>query len=439
VPNPVEIVLEAGEIVGLANHTLLIAKDGTEYHIADSGAPIRDAKNNIIGVVLVFRDVTEKARAEQEHLKLTKLESLGLLAGGIAHDFNNLLTGLFGNIGLIKMSLAADHKAHKYVDRAMRAMEHTTALTNQLLTFAKGGDPIKEVIAIGEVITETAQFSLRGSHVGLQTYIQPDLWLVEADKGQLSQVISNLVINGQQAMPTGGMIAIAVENIVISGDNYVQITVQDEGVGIAPQYLDKVFDPYFTTKQKGNGLGLASVYSIISKHNGRITVDSKLNEGAVFTIHLSAIEETEAARTGKLSPEPQMMPEFAAHILVLDDEEGVREVLGDMVEEMGHKISYAIERQEAIAKYRTAYENEAAYDLVITDLTIPGGLGGEATAQEILKLNPQAKIIVSSGYATDPVLANYEAYGFKGIVVKPYRFTELQEVVRHVLYSAHSS
>jgi PAS domain S-box-containing protein len=438
VPNPVEKVLEAGETVGLANHTLLIAKDGIEYHIADSGAPIRDANNNIIGVVLVFRDATEKVRAEQEQLKLTKLESLGVLAGGIAHDFNNLLTALFGNIGLVKMSLSTDHEAHKYVDRSMLAMEHTTALTNQLLTFAKGGDPIKERITIGEVVTEAAQFSVRGSNVRLRIDIQPDLWFVEADKGQLSQVISNLVINGQQAMPIGGTVAIAVENVVISEGKYVQITVQDEGIGIAPQHLDKIFDPYFTTKQQGNGLGLASTYSIINKHNGRITVDSHLNEGTLFTIHLPAKEETETTLTRKLLTEPQPMPDFAARILVLDDEKAVREVLGDMLERMGHTVAYAVEGQEAIAKYRTAYESKAEYDLFITDLTIPGGLGGQAAAQEILKLNPQAKIIVSSGYATDPVLANYKAYGFKGIFVKPYHFAELQEVVRHVLSSARS-
>lgn len=434
VPNPVELVLAAGEIVGLANHSLLIAKNGIQYHIADSGAPIRDAKNEIIGVVLVFRDVTEQVRAEQEYLRLTKLESLGVLAGGIAHDFNNLLTGLFGNIGLVKMYLTADHPANKYVDLAMLAMERSRGLTNQLLTFAKGGDPIKETISVGEVVKETAQFSLRGSNVSMALNIEPDLWLVKADKGQLSQVISNLVINGQQAMPTGGQITISVENVLVFGKRYVQIVVQDEGTGIAPQHVNKIFDPYFTTKQQGSGLGLASAFSIINKHNGRLTVSSQQNVGTIFTIHLPAIAKSEADLIRESPEDARTTPDISAHILVLDDDDAVRGVLGAVLEEMGHTVSFAATGQEALSKYRTAYEDGVGFDLLITDLTIPGGLGGLAASQEIFKINPEARIIVSSGYATDPVMANYHDYGFKGIIVKPYRFADLAAVVDRVLY-----
>ena len=433
VQNPVEKVLKARKIVGLANHSVLIAKDGTEYQIADSGAPIQDEKGNLIGVVLVFRDVTEQIRTEQELLKVKKLESVGVLAGGIAHDFNNLLTGLFGNIDLAKMLLSPDHKSYKYLESAGHSMERATHLTKQLLTFAKGGDPIKETLSIGEVITETAQFSLRGSNIKLQTNINPDLWLVEADKGQLSQVISNLVINGQQAMPTGGTLTIAAENVETSESRYVKITVQDEGIGIAPQHLDKIFDLYFSTKQKGSGLGLASTLSIISKHNGLITVDSHLNQGTIFTIHLPAAEETEETITEKSLDETDTAPVFPAHILVLDDDEEVREAIRAMLEWIGYKISYATDGQEAIEKYRTSYENNVPFDVVIADLTIPGGMGGQEAAQEILKINSQAKIVVSSGYATDPVLANYEAYGFKARITKPYLAAELQNVIQQVL------
>lgn len=432
-PNPVEKVLESSEVVGLANHTMLISKDGTEYHIADSGAPIRNAQNNIIGVVLVFRDVTEKVKAEQEYRKITKLESLGVLAGGIAHDFNNLLTAIFGNMGLVKMILPEDHKAHKYIDSALQAMENTTNLTRQLLTFAKGGDPIREAIPISDVITETAQFSLRGSNVALRINIQPDLWLVAADKGQLSQVIGNLVINGQQAMPNGGVLTISVENIVLSDGRYVQILVEDQGVGIAPQYFDKVFDPYFTTKEQGNGLGLASAYSIVTRHNGRISVNSKLNQGTQFTIHLPAVDKTTESLSGSISANSQNTADNSARILVLDDDKAVRDALVALLEELGHIVTYAYEGQEAIDYYQKAFDDGAAFDLVITDLTLPGGLGGHATAKEILKINPKAKIIVSSGYANDPVMANYEAYGFIGIVVKPYHFWELQAEVNRVL------
>jgi CheY-like chemotaxis protein len=265
------------------------------------------------------------------------------------------------------------------------------------------------------------------------------LWSVEADKGQLSQVISNLVLNAQQAMPTGGMITIAAENVETSEGRFVQITVHDEGVGIAPQYIDQIFDPYFTTKQHGSGLGLAIIHSIISKHNGTITVDSKLNQGTLFTIHLPVSEKTEAITTENLLDKTAAASAPAARILVLDDEEAVRAVLGAMLESLGHIISYAVDGQEAIVKYREAYQNGSAYDVVIVDLTIPGGMGGQMAAKEIFSLDPAAQIIVSSGYATDPVMANYEEYGFKARIVKPYHFAELQKAIQQVLKNDSST
>ncbi|MEA3240902.1 MAG: ATP-binding protein, partial [Pseudomonadota bacterium] len=379
---------------------------------------------------VVWRDITKRKRAAEEQLKLKKLESVGLLAGGIAHDFNNLLTGLFGNLEMAGMFLPADHKARKFLESAGQSMENATNLTKQLLTFAKGGDPIKETLSIGEVIAETARFSLRGGKAGLQTSIAPDLWLVEADKGQLSQVISNLVINAQQAMPTGGTITITAGNIKTAAGRRIQITVRDEGVGIAPEHLSTVFDPYFSTKQQGSGLGLASAYSIISKHGGTITVDSKLNQGTTFTIRLPAADKAAETIPEKPIAEINSEPVAAARILVLDDEEVVREVLGAMLEELGHQVDYAAHGREAVEKYRQAWENNSPFDLVITDLTIPGGMGGEETAREILAIDPRAKIIVSSGYATDPVMAHYEKYGFQGRVAKPYRFAKLREVIK---------
>lgn len=433
VENPVEKVLKARKIVGLSNHTILVAKDGTEYHIADSGAPIWGVTGNIMGVVLVFRDVTEQLETAQELLKVKKLESVGILAGGIAHDFNNLLTGLFGNIELAKMFLAADHKSYRFLESAERSMDNAVNLTKQLLTFARGGDPIKETLSIGEMLVETAKFSMHGSHVKLRTNIAPDLWPIQADKGQLNQVISNLIINAQHAMPTGGAITVTADNIKNLGERYVRITIQDEGVGIAPQYHDKIFDPYFTTKQKGNGLGLATTHSIINKHSGRITVDSQPGKGSVFTIYLPALEKTEEETVEKSVAEISSSLSSSARILLMDDDEDVRKMLGKMLVELGFEVSYSVNGQEAIAKYQAAIECGRPYAVVITDLTIPGGMGGQEAAQEILKINPQAKIIVSSGYATDPVLANYTAYGFKGIVVKPYHFADLQEVLQKIL------
>ncbi|MCB0211010.1 MAG: PAS domain S-box protein [Anaerolineae bacterium] len=431
--NPIAKILKFGKSVELANHTVLVAKGGAEHHIADLGSPIRDSQGRIIGVVLVFRDVTEQLRTEQGLLKVKKLESVGVLAGGIAHDFNNLLTGLFGNIEMAKMALSPNHKSYKYLEAAGRSMDMAINLTKQLLTFAKGGDPVKEVLSIAELITETAQFSLRGSNTKLQTNIDPNLWPIEADKGQLSQVISNLVINADQAMPTGGIITVTAKNVETSAGRSIEIKVQDKGVGIAPQYLEQIFDPYFTTKQKGSGLGLATTYSIINKHNGQIAVDSHINQGTIFTISLPAVEKGYE----KVTSEPPIKADTATvssiRILVMDDEEMIRAVLDTMLKNMGYAVTFTASGQEAIEEYRTAFQVGIPYDIFITDLTIPGGIGGQAVAEKILQLDPQAKIIVSSGYATDPVMANYQAYGFVGIAVKPYRFAELQNVIQQVL------
>ena len=412
-----------------------LKKDGSSFQALFHVAPIvKDGKPcGLRGIVV---DLTEQKRAEEEILKLRKLESVGVLAGGIAHDFNNLLAGLFGNIEMAKRFLSDEDKARKYLESAGLSMERATGLTQQLLTFAKGGDPIKETLSLESVITEIATFSLRGSNVKPQFNIDPELWLVTADKGQLSQVISNLVINAKQAMPDGGSVSINAGNIETAGGKKVQIVIKDQGVGIAPQHLDKIFDPYFSTKQQGSGLGLASCYSIISKHNGTIVVESELNQGTMFTITLPALEKQNEELVAVAADE-EISDNVAdtARILVLDDEEMLLQMCGSMLEEMGHQVEYASDGEQAVKKYRDANEDEQDYNVVICDLTIPGGMGGKKAAQEILKLNPQAKIIVSSGYASDPVMADYRRYGFKGRIAKPYRFAELHKVVRQTLDS----
>ncbi|HSH04942.1 MAG TPA: ATP-binding protein, partial [Anaerolineae bacterium] len=356
VVSPVEQVLAVGGIVELAENTVLIAKDGSERLIADSGAPIRDSRNKLIGVVLVFRDVTEEIQTKAELLKVKKLESLSILAGGIAHDFNNLLAGLYGYVDLAEMYLDKEHRAYQYLQKANQSMEQATHLTHQLLTFAKGGEPIKRTFSIREVIVETAQFSLRGSNVRLETDIARDLWLVKADKGQLSQVISNLVINAQEAMPRGGTVTITAQNEVVDGEMCIKVVVQDEGEGIEPQYLEQIFDPYFSTKERGSGLGLASAYSIVQKHGGRIGVDSVVGEGTCFVVYLPA--EGEGSVVGdEITLEEQILQKSLAelHILVLDDEALVRQVIGTMLEQLGSDVTYAMEGQEAIDKYEAAY------------------------------------------------------------------------------------
>ena len=410
---------------------LSVRKDGTVFPALFHVSPIiKDGKPAGLRGLIV--DLSEHKKAEEEILKLRKLESVGVLAGGIAHDFNNLLAGLFGNIEMAKRFLSVEDRAYKYLHSASISMERATSLTKQLLTFSKGGDPIKEPLALAEIIDETASFSLRGSNVKLQLNIAADLWLVDADKGQLSQVISNLVINGKQAMPDGGIITISAENRDAEDGREVQICVQDQGIGIAPQYLNRVFDPYFSTKQQGNGLGLASCHSIITKHGGKITVTSELNQGTTFTMTLPAIEGEIGPQISN-SEEEIICGNTIARILLLDDEELIQQVSGAMLEEMGHQVDYAITGEEAVTKYQTAQKDNHGYDLVICDLTIPGEMGGQDAAQKILSTNPQAKLIVSSGYATDPVMADYTEYGFKGRVAKPYLFADLEKVIQQVL------
>ncbi len=412
---------------------LSVKKDGTTFPTLFHVTPImKDGKPaGLRGLII---DLSEHKQAEEEILQLRKLESVGVLAGGIAHDFNNLLAGLFGNIEMAKRFLSVEDKAFKYLQSAGLSMERATSLTQQLLTFAKGGDPIKEPLALVGVIDEIANFSLRGSNVKLQLNLPVNLWLVDADKGQLGQVISNLVINGKQAMPDGGIITISAENMKTDEGRQVRICVQDQGIGIAPQHLDKVFDPYFSTKQQGNGLGLASCHSIINKHGGTISVTSEVNRGALFTITLPAIEEQVAVSLAS-SEEGSTHGSAIARILLLDDEDLVQQISGAMLEEMGHQVDYADTGEEAVLKYQTAWENKHSYDLVICDLTIPGGMGGQAAAAKILNLDPQARLIVSSGYAADPIMANYIECGFKGRIAKPYRFAELQELIQQVLDS----
>jgi PAS domain S-box-containing protein len=438
--NPMNKVLDSGLIIGLANHTALIARDGTRRSIADSGAPIRDAKGNIIGVVLVFRDVTELKRREKELLKIKKLESVGVLAGGIAHDFNNILTAILGNISLAGVYVEKDHKAHHLLTEAEKASIRAKDLTQQLLTFSKGGDPVKETASIKKVITDSADFVLHGGNVACRYAIADDLWLVDIDKGQMSQVIQNIVINARQAMPEGGSIAISCENIADAAEEtvlslphgkYIKITIADNGYGIPEKYLDKIFDPYFTTKQEGSGLGLALTHSIITKHEGHIAVRSKMAEGTAFTIYLPASTQQISGDSEEETQKPENA--VSATILVMDDEQLIQDVAEQMLSRFGHKVLQAKDGKEAIAIFKEHQHSDNPVDVIIMDLTIPGGMGGKDAIQKILKIDPDARAIVSSGYANDSVMANYRKYGFKAAIGKPFKMAELKKTVNSVL------
>jgi PAS domain S-box-containing protein len=435
--SPVDKVLASGQIVATSNHTVLVARDGQRYTIADSGAPILDIDGVIIGVVLVFRDITAQQRTEAELLKMEKLKSIGILAGGIAHDFNNFLTGIIGNLSLAKLDAQSGNPVSKYLADMEKAAMRAKELTQQLLTFSKGGEPIKRTADIAELVREAVQFALHGSNIGCEFDIDAELMAAEVDEGQIAQVIHNLVINADQAMPNGGKVWIQCTNVNLANGNlfvlspgyYIQLTVQDSGIGIHPDHLKKVFDPYFTTKQKGSGLGLAVAYNIVAKHDGQVSVESKLGEGTTFTIMLPATTTGSQAYDEK----NDVIVTGQGRVLVMDDEDYIRKLSVAMLTKLGYEVELAPDGQTAVDLYRQAIRDERPFDAVILDLTVPGGMGGKEAINHFIKMNKNVRAIVSSGYSNDPVMANYTRYGFCGAVKKPYMIEEMSRVLNTVI------
>jgi PAS domain S-box-containing protein len=434
--NPVEKVLKHGSIMGLGNDTVLLSRDGRERVIADSGAPIRDQSNNIIGVVLVFRDITEKQKMEQELLRTQKLESLGILAGGIAHDFNNILSAILGNANLAKM-YAADNRVTEKLVRIEKASSQARDLTQQLLTFSKGGAPIRKTTPLIELLESSISFALRGSNVRCHFYLPKDLWPADIDEGQISQAINNLIINACQAMPEGGVICVQAENVRVSPKDrvplpegtYIRISVKDQGVGIPEEYLQKIFDPYFTTKEKGSGLGLATTYSIIRRHDGYIDVESHVGMGTTFYVWLPASHEPYEKKGEK----PDEMVRGKGRILLMDDEDIILEAAGEALQYLGYTVEVVRDGKEAIDLYKKSLVSGEPFDVVIMDLTIPGGMGGKEAIQMLLEIDPYVKAVVSSGYSTSLVMADYKKYGFKGVVTKPYSVEELSKTLHTIM------
>ena len=428
----------ARPIVTLEN--VVLHKDGRRIVLETSGVPVLDETGKVIGYRGVDRDITERKKTEEELQKMQTLKSIGTLAGGIAHDFNNILMGLFGNISLAKEKLSKDHPGFKSLEDAGNSMNRAIRLTRQLLTFAKGGAPVRETISLDRLVEGIVRFDLSGSNVKPVFEQADDLWPVEADKGQIQQVFSNLIINARQAMPDGGHLYITMENVDISKNavpgldpgKYIRITVADEGTGIDRKYFDRIFDPYFTTKHAGDGLGLATVYSIINKHGGCINVDSQLAKGTTFTLYLPVSESRQSTKTRQPAAERAAIKQ-TAKILVMDDEEMICTIVKQMLEKSGFSVKTASDGKQAIEMYKQALDAGKPFAVVIMDLTIPGGIGGKEAIKDILEIDPEARCIVSSGYADDPVMANYDEYGFSGIVAKPYTKSKLLEVLHRVL------
>ncbi len=412
-------------------------KDGTEFWVELSAGPFTWKGRKVMYAVV--RDITERIELDSERLKSQKLESVGVLAGGIAHDFNNLLMGIYGNISLAKMSSDSGGEIYKYLADTEKSFKRAKDLTQQLLTFAKGGVLAKKTISLVPVIMESVRFALSGSNVKSEISLADNIRPVEADEGQISQVLQNIVINADQAMPEGGTVKVSVGNVTVGAGqasplpegDYVAITIEDAGIGIPEEYIAKIFDPFYTTKTKGSGLGLATAYSIIKKHDGAIQVESTVGKGTTFNIYIPASEKIlparDSQRAGVLTGE--------GRVLIMDDEEVVATVCRNMLLSLKYEADVARHGEEALEKFRQALQSGHPYDCVILDLTIPGGMGGKETIERLLKIDPEVKAVVSSGYASDILLDDFRRYGFAASMSKPYTIEEMSRIIHRLIAS----
>ncbi|MEW5724518.1 MAG: ATP-binding protein, partial [Thermodesulfobacteriota bacterium] len=436
--HPVSAALRTGQPLAPPKPVILTGGAGRRLIVSYSVAPIRDTDQRVIGAVLVFRDVTEQNRLEQEAQKSAKLESLGILAGGIAHDFNNIMTAILGNISLARLHTRRGGKTFDKLVEAEKAIMHAKGLTRQLLTFSKGGAPIKTTTSVRELLMDTTTFALSGSRVKCSFQIADDLWPLNIDPAQISQVINNMVLNAVQAMPNGGVVTVAAENqafdakdehLPVKRGRYVVISISDQGVGIPEELRTKIFDPYFTTKERGSGLGLSTSYSIIKNHGGFVDLESRLGEGSTFHLYLPATETGGPDRTAS----EHAVVKGRGRILLMDDEEEILAVTAEALGLLGYSVDTARDGEQAIAKYVQALETDRRFDALIMDLTIPGGMGGQEALRELKKIDPRVRAVVSSGYSQDPVMAEFGKFGFVDVLPKPFRLEEMSQVLGRVI------
>lgn len=411
-------------------------KDGSTFSVSvHSTAIVRDGE--VLGLRGILVDISERKRMDAELAKAQKLESIGVLAGGIAHDFNNILSAIIGNVSLVLTQVEPGGMLHGRLQEAEKAAMYARDLTRQLLTFAKGGSPVRTTLSVEHVIRDAVAFSTRGVSVQCDVSIADGLLTIDADQGQIAQALNNLLINACQAMPDGGTIRVNAENVtgetedvrLPAGGSFVKITVSDNGVGISPDVINKIFDPYFTTKQRGSGLGLAVTYSVIKNHGGHIYVKSEPGDGATFTMYLPG----SSREPGEAHDDQRRMVPGSGTVLFMDDEEMLRNVAGAIMTHLGYEAEFASDGAEAVAKFIRAREDGRRYDAIILDLTIPGGMGGREAAARIRAMDSDVRLIVSSGYSDDRVMSNFREFGFDDILVKPYKSGEMSRVLNAVI------
>ncbi|MFL6527309.1 MAG: response regulator [Chthoniobacterales bacterium] len=398
------------------------------------------------GVSAFFRDVTERKRIEEQRLTTSKLESLGTLAGGIAHDLNNILTVISGNIGLAQIEAPSDGGSLlSFLSKAGQAAQHAAHLSSQLLTFSKGGAPMKKVTQIGELLTHAADFGLRGSHLRADVDVSVDLWKTDVDAAQIEQVINALLLNARDAMPRGGTVIVRGCNVTLNGDEtvqlpagrYVKVTITDRGGGISEELLTKIFDPYFTTKPSATGLGLSISYSVVKKHGGMLCLESTSSQGSTFAFYLRAAERDTNAFDVQVSDAPYRFNH--QRVLVMDDEDAIRELTSQLLGTLGYDVTAVPDGLEAVRVYEKALRRGEHYRAVILDATVRGGMGGVATIERLRDMDPQVNAIICSGYSDEAALAEFLAFGFRGALPKPFTRSELADALQRSFETANAN
>lgn len=413
---------------------------GACFPVFITSLPLRDKNGQLIGYRGTILDITERKQIETAMQNAQRLESLGILAGGIAHDFNNLLTGIFSNIEMARVIMPQDSGANEFLNCALTSFSRAKDLTQQLLTFAKGGSPDIRAVSIATFLKETVLFSLSGSAVNAEFMIPDTIWPCAADASQVGQVVDNIVINARQAMPQGGTITVTVSNIAatdaprlrLSAEPYIAIAISDCGTGIPAHIIGNIFDPFFTTKPSGSGLGLSMAYSIIKKHRGHIQVESELSRGTTFTIYIPA-STTDSVPTEKQDSAMATVVNTTQKILIVDDEPNVRIIEARLLESMGYTTAQAHSGEEAIIIFTKEFTNKNRFDIVILDLNMPGTLSGEQTIKQLLAIDPAVRVVASSGDSGAPAITDPQRFGFKGMLKKPFTKEELENAVLSAL------
>lgn len=427
--------------------TMRLLNSQGEWVWFESAGALFCAESGEARIIAVSRDITKRRLVDEELAKARNLESLSVLAGGIAHDFNNILTAILVNISTARMDIPPDDECNTLLREAQNACMHARDLTRQLLTFSRGQALVKKTASIASVIRETVQFALRGSNVKCQFKLSDSLWPVEIDESQMSQVINNIVINADQAMPNGGHLIVSAKNvsgesissILGDGENYVKVELTDDGEGIPNNKIGQIFDPYFTTKPEGSGLGLAMSYSIVQNHGGHLAVDSKEGRGTSVFLYLPAQRHLTQAAEEDTVPVVRAPKHARARVLVMDDEGIIRSSVKMMLKRLGHSVELAEDGDSALAQFREAMLRDRKFDIVIMDLTVPGGKGGLSTIKEMRRLDPDVKAIVASGHHEAPALTDFEAHGFSGVLMKPFLLKDVSAMIERLVLSKRSA